>query len=66
MLTLTLQVKTPITIGFVRQSWISKHIMDSWDIFWGSSLACFLLGAYAVGSIYVYNTEEDYMKYKNT
>ena len=34
--------------------------MDSWEQFWGSSLACFILGAYSiVGSIYAYNTSND-------
>eukprot|EP00826_Nyctotherus_ovalis_P065202 TRINITY_DN9580_c0_g2_i10.p1 TRINITY_DN9580_c0_g2~~TRINITY_DN9580_c0_g2_i10.p1 ORF type:complete len:266 (-),score=32.09 TRINITY_DN9580_c0_g2_i10:165-962(-) len=50
---------------YVQRSWLLKHIMDSWDIFWGSSLACFLLGAYVIaGSIYTYNTEKNYMPQK--
>jgi len=48
----------------MEYSWLLKNIMNSWDMFWASSLACFLLGAYAiVGSIYVYNAESD-IKYK--
>ena len=38
--------------------WYIKHKDDSYQEFWGASLACFLLGAYTIiGSVYVYNTE---------
>ena len=41
-----------------RLDWTRKHMMDSWEEFWGASLVCFILGAYAIaGSIYVYNNE---------
>jgi len=46
-----------------KEKWIRRHIIDSWDQFWGGSLACFLLEAYVVGaSIYVYNNLEYYIK----
>ena len=46
-----------------KKKWTKQHIMDSWDEFWGGSLAAFLLGAYVIGcSIYIYNNLEFYIK----
>lgn len=52
------------SIGLLaKQKWTRRHITDSWDQFWGGSLACFLLGGYVIGaSVYVYNNLEQYIK----
>jgi hypothetical protein len=40
--------------------WFAEHYNDSKAEFWGSSLACFILGAYTIiGAIYHYNTVEE-------
>ncbi len=43
----------------VNNHWFDEHFNDSKAQFWGSSLACFILGAWVViGSIYQYNNPE--------
>ena len=37
--------------------WYAKHYMESYEEFWGSSLVCFILGAYQIiCAIYLHNT----------
>ena len=36
--------------GYVNDYWYEKHGEDSYTQFWAAGLACFIVGAYQVGS----------------
>lgn len=38
-----------LLISFKDARWEVKHINDSYEIFWGTSIACFLLAVYQIG-----------------
>ena len=42
-----------------KDDWMVKHMLDSIEEFWGSSLACFILGGYVVAAaVYLYNNPD--------